>query len=321
MKKTLTYLSFILMVLAAAQVQAQTNLKLKINPKLGELPFALDEEATNDYGNIFKVLRLEYYISGISVTHDGGKVTEFPTIYVLQQGTDLNPINLGTIDATTIESISFCVGVDQGQNHKDPSRWPSSHALSPKSPSMHWGWESGYRFAVIEGSTGENFMQKFAIHALGNKNYFKLNIPVTTEMVDGAELITLNADYTKIISGINLNVGVFNHGEDGEAAEALRNFQTKVFTSTTGQGNTLSIDQIESSNLFELYPNPSSGTLYIKANQTLASKTTISITDLAGSTIYEGDYTNDPISLITKGLYFIHLSQNGITSTKKLIIQ
>jgi len=78
MKKTIT---LIIVLVMALNVSAQTDVKLTINHLLGSSPFTFNSEAENDMGDKVKLQRLEYYISGISITHDGGKVTSFRCIY------------------------------------------------------------------------------------------------------------------------------------------------------------------------------------------------------------------------------------------------
>ena len=80
MKKSITLITVLVMAL---NVSAQTDVKLTINHLLGSTPFAFNSEAENDLGDKVKLQRLEYYISGISITHDGGTVTNAKDIYIL----------------------------------------------------------------------------------------------------------------------------------------------------------------------------------------------------------------------------------------------
>ncbi len=107
-----------------------------------------------------------------------------------------------------MSQLTFSVGVDPGVNNGDPAAWASFHPLAPKSPSMHWGWASGYRFVALKGSQDRNFAQDFQIHALGNKNYFKQSIPTSATDVNGALVVSINADYTKAVSQIGMANGL-----------------------------------------------------------------------------------------------------------------
>ena len=279
MKKSITLITVLVMAL---NVSAQTDVKLTINHLLGSTPFAFNSEAENDLGDKVKLQRLEYYISGISITHDGGTVTDASDVYILVKANKIDTIELGNFDITNVESINFSVGVDPGVNNGDPAAWASFHPLAPKSPSMHWGWASGYRFVAIEGKSGTNFAQDFQIHALGNKNYFKQSIPTSATDVNGALVVSINADYTKAVSQIGMANGLIEHSENKEAAVCLRNFQTKVFSSLDGSGNTLSARDINVPNAFGINPVPSKGEVNIVLKDNRFYHGNMIVTDITG---------------------------------------
>jgi hypothetical protein len=305
----------------ALNVSAQTDVKLTINHLLGSTPFAFNSEAENDLGDKVKLQRLEYYISGISITHDGGTVTDASDVYILVKANKIDTIELGNFDITNVESINFSVGVDPGVNNGDPAAWASFHPLAPKSPSMHWGWASGYRFVAIEGKSGTNFAQDFQIHALGNKNYFKQSIPTSATDVNGALVVSINADYTKAVSQIGMANGLIEHSENKEAAVCLRNFQTKVFSSLDGTGNTLSARDINVPNAFGINPVPSKGEVNIVLKDNRFYHGNMIVTDITGRKILNSPVgTSNTISIDKKGLYFLTIYGDGVKSTKKLII-
>ena len=320
MKKTLTIAS---MLLIAVNVFAQKDVKITINHKLGTENFAFNTEAQNDLGHKFKLSRLEYYISGISIIHDGGTETKVSDVYILAKANQTDTILLGNLNVTSIESINFSVGVDPGVNNGDPAQWGSLHPLAPKFPSMHWGWASGYRFVALEGKSGNNFAQDFQIHALGNKNYFKQNIPVEGKSVNDALLITLNADYTKAVSGMDMNSGLVEHSENKEAATCLRLFQTSVFTNESGEGNTLSVKEVKVANAFGTYPNPSNGTFTIQLDDERFQSGDIKVMNLVGEVVKETTLENgqSSMTLDKKGVYFLSILKDGLISTEKVIIQ
>jgi hypothetical protein len=313
----------LLFLLSALITNAQKDVKLNINHKLGTSAFKFNSESKNDLDNKFKYTRFEYYISGISITHDGGQITKAPDVYILVNPTKMDTVLIGNFMITKIESISFSVGVDPKVNNADPSKWPNGHALAPKSPSMHWGWSAGYRFAAIEGMAGAALNQEFQIHALGNKNFFNQLIQTTGNTNGNELLVTLNADYNKAISGINVSAGLIEHSEDYEAAECLRNFQTKVFTNEKGEGSILSVLDNQSASNFKVYPNPSNGQFNLDiGNINLADKAIVKITNIIGETIeqFELNSTNSVLSLDSKGVFFLTININGMLSTQKLII-
>lgn len=317
MKKIITITAVLLLSVA---VSAQKNVKFTINHLSGLAPFASSTPITNDYGDQLKVNRLEYYISEITIVHDGGKETQAKDVYILANANSNDTINLGNYDITTVEAVNFAVGVDPGVNTDDPAKWASSHPLAPKAPSMHWGWAAGYRFVAIEGKSGVSFKEEFQIHGLGNKNYFKQNIPTNATNTESGLLIALNADYAKAVSGMVMSYGLIEHSDSKEAAKCLRNFQTKVFTSLIGVGNTLSTKTIEVSNAITLSPVPSNGQITVTTTDTRFAGGNITITDALGREVYNAAFSQN-ITLDTKGIYFVTAYGDGIKSTQRVIVQ
>ena len=172
MKKNLLFILFALFTVTS---NAQTDVTLKINHKLGAEDFELDAIGVNNLGHEFKASRLEYYVSRITIIHDGGTETAVPdeVIALVQPEAEISTsIPLGSFDVTSIESVKFHIGVYEPVNNEDPTLWPEEHPLAPKSPSMHWGWASGYRFIAYEGYGGAGFSQNFQLHGLGNEKLF-----------------------------------------------------------------------------------------------------------------------------------------------------
>jgi hypothetical protein len=310
-------LGFICML--ALTSSAQTDINLTINHMLGDNAFNYNQESTNDVGAKFNVSRLEYYISDISITHDSGKVSYTTGVYILANGSTTDTINLGSFDVDTVEAISFSIGVDPGVNNQDPAQWASDHPLAPKSPSMHWGWASGYRFVAMEGKAGDALNKTFEVHALGNKNYFGQRIRTGATSHDGGLLITLNADYDKAISTIDVSPGLILHGEDREGKTVLENFRDKVFTSTSGEGNSLSLNNIRVKDAFAILPNPNQGNFKLDINDTRFVNSVVVIKDISGRIIYTDNAAKD-ISILSSGIYFVTLLNDSNSSTEKLIV-
>ena len=138
---------------------------------------------TTPAGYPLKFTRLQYYISQMEITHDGGQVTPMTDLYILANGLVPKDFDLGSYAIDEVEKISFYIGVDQQSNHSDPALWPSGHALALQFPTMHWGWAAGYRFAAIEGKAGNGFFFTYQIHALGDQHYGKAELDVTGEEI------------------------------------------------------------------------------------------------------------------------------------------
>ncbi|MCB9251367.1 MAG: T9SS type A sorting domain-containing protein [Flavobacteriales bacterium] len=318
MKKIITSVLAIFMV----SLCYSQKVRLTINHKLGADDFAFNQTAMNDLNQQLKFSRLEYYISGISIMHDGGMETKLPETYILANAEKQDTFLLGEFSITTIETINFSIGVDPLVNNGDPAQWPNDHPLAPKSPSMHWGWAAGYRFVAIEAKSGDNFAFDFQIHALGNKNYFKQSIPMTGSVSNGELVISLNADYLKAIKGMDISSGLVEHSENNEAMTCLKLFHTSVFTNQSGEGNTLSVKSPGKETYSLIYPNPSNGHFTISMSDKKLTGSKATVTNLLGETILEFPVIseNQEFYLENTGIYFLTLSNSEFNRSEKIIV-
>jgi hypothetical protein len=301
--------------------QAQVDVYLNINHQLGQNSFAFNTGTANNLGNSFNVKRLQYYIAEVNLIHDGGQITTVSNLWILADAGSALSESLGNYNITNLEGIQLGIGVESSYNHLDPSAYNMSHPLSPKSPSMHWGWAAGYRFIAFEGKTGSSLTQTFEFHGLGDGNYRKITIP-TLGTLSGTDLnIDLNADYERAFENIDLSRGSnIVHGETGKAAVVLSNFATYVFTSSEGNSS-IGLNENKSVNI-DLYPNPSKGT--VSLNGDLSGKSLVVI-DSHGKTIATKDLSSslETIRIKTAGFYLIQLFEDNklLQSEKVLIIQ
>ncbi|MFN3446248.1 MAG: MbnP family protein, partial [Bacteroidia bacterium] len=188
-------------------------------------------------------------------------------------------------------------------------------------PSMHWGWESGYRFAAMEGAADIGMMSTYEIHSLGNVNYFSTSINKTATERNGKWIIAIDADYTKALKDINVTQNLVSHGDTDEAQKLLFNFRDNVFkpgTILTG------INETKIKINIGLTPNPSNGAFVLSvSNQALFNK--IVITDITGKVCVEEQFTatsTQPFNLKNKGIYFMQVyNNNTFIGVQKLIVQ
>lgn len=302
---------------------AQTSVSLKINHLLNDEAFEYNKTAQNDLNNSFNIARLEYYISGVKLLHDGGKIISASDVYLLVNGST-SEFTIGSYDITNLEAIGFSIGVNSPENNQDPSKWPSTHALAPKAPSMHWGWASGYRFVAIEGKAGAALNTEYQVHALGNQNYFAQQISTNVTASNNKIEVVINADYAQLLSGIPVQNGIITHGDFDEAPTLLRNFQTKVFTNTEGAGNILSVKEVEPTSTFTLFPNPSNAYFTIAVEDVNFRNSSIDIKDIAGKLVYKATLQNaqHDVSNLEAGVYTVSLvNHDGLQVNKKVVIQ
>jgi len=298
----------------------QKNVHLKISHKLGAQAFALNQGSTNNLGHAFNVSRLQYYISNIALVHDGGIITPIPDVYILINAADSTFELLGTYTIGTLESVRFAIGVDAAKNHLDPSTYPASHPLAPKSPSMHWGWAAGYRFVAMEGKGGNSFSNLYEFHALDDANYFVQTVP-TSGIANGSNLIiSVVADYTQALHNISVDNGNVTHGSTGLALTLLQNFNWRVFTSSEGNA-AMATTEWENQQTVSIYPNPSNGAGYVVLNNLPADAELILFDALGKKMAVQRSGNSLYIGNLAAGLYVLQIFKNGeAMSTSKLII-
>jgi len=322
MKKLLLPAFALLFVLAA---QAQNNIELHLSPRLGTSAFGLNIPVSAGTYN-YKITRLEYYISEIKITHDGGQEKALTDLYLLVRPKLDSMYDLGSHpDITNVESITFSVGVDQAHNHLDPATYPANHPLAPQNPEMQWGWAAGYRFVAIEGKAGTNYANTFQIHALGDANYKTLTLSTIAENhPNGDKTIHLIADYAKVISGINVSGGLIVHGSNGAAVTLLNNMKDLVFTAETS-----AVTDPAFEGNFVVSPNPAAAG-QARATMTLpaGSDYRITLCDLTGRVVLNQAISADRQSFtigesLSTGVYFVQLWQNErpVVAEKLVITQ
>lgn len=317
MKRILLTLS----LAVAFSLSAQQDIYLEIIHEVNGQPFTIGAQGQNNLGDAFDVNRLEYYISRISIEHDGGQVIDLPDTYFLVNGSQNFDEMLGNFNVSQLESITFAIGVDSARNHLDPASWPSAHPLAPKSPSMHWGWSAGYRFAVMEGTSGDGLGQFYEFHALGNKNYTFQNIQTAGVNDNGDLVIRLIADYAEAFYNIPLDQGMIQHGQDDEAAEFLGNFALRVFESSDGNGPTASLFE-QAGESIRAYPNPAARQISLDLSKATVSIDRFAWVNAQGAKVSEGMFDGNNIETPeTNGVYLLQLYSGAeVVAVERVVV-
>jgi hypothetical protein len=322
MRKTSTLFAAFFSVFAAF---SQNALKLNINHKLGNTAFAVNQTATNNLGHSFELNRMQYYMSGFVITHDGSQTTTLTGVYALVDAAAPVQIDLGSYPGiTNVEAIKFSIGVNTPENNADPSLWPATHALAPKSPSMHWGWSSGYFFIALGGNSSPSLNQQLELHALGNANYFSQTIVTTATLSGNDKIITINADYEMALKNITISSGLVLHGSSGSNATMVTNFKNYVFTAPSVV--TVGIDEANGVKKgFTIYPNPSDNGVFTLSSSLKGNEYSYQITDVTGKIVESGRVSSVGVNQITipnKGIYFATLFEgDAAILNQKLVVQ
>ncbi len=300
---------------------SQVDVYFRINHKLGAASFDPSHVASNNLGNNFTVERLDYYISEITLIHDGGQQTPVTGHYILVKAKEQTNDYLGSFNITNLEGVQFGIGVDPSVNHADITTFPPNHPLSFQSPSMHWGWAAGYRFIAIEGKSGSGMNQSWQLHALGDANYGYTTVNTSGTMDGNNLVVALDADYEQGMNNITINGSLNYHGENGQAVTIMNNFKTLVFAE--GSANVGLEENLLK--LMKMTPNPSSGLVHLQLLQDISYNASIEVRDLSGRLIMKksfDSYSTLELNIAYQGIYLVSLYENGILiGTSKLIIQ
>ena len=304
----------------------QTNVTLHMQQSMGGAPFALNQELSDTMGNYFTFTRLEYYISEVSLIHDGGQVTPATSLYLLVNPAVQSDFPIGSFPVTHLEGIQFSIGVDSAHNHSDPATYPLGHPLALRDPSMHWGWASGYRFVAFEGTSGFNsgiLPDVFQIHTIGDQNYKTVSFPLDLNASGNQLTIGLEADYLHLLDSIRFWGGVISHSTSGRAADLINNLATVVFTVSETTGI---IDPAVSGTI-GIQPNPVNG--FGQLNYAFAEQKhlQLSIVDINGRILHTAPLPGSEGSVLLpdqlpSGMYVALIrNEQHIIATERFIVQ
>lgn len=323
MKKNFLLLAFALIGFTA---RGQFQIAIHMKQLLGEQPFYYNTSTQLDSAYFIKISRLQYYISEVKLIHDGGQVTPVTDVYFLVTPVKDSILELGTFTIGDLEKIQFSIGVDQAHNHLDPASFPSSHPLSPKNPTMHWGWTAGYRFVAFEGNAGNNgvtFPNNYQIHTVDDTNYRTITLDVE-ETIDGDHMkIPIRADYMRLLDNINVAPGLISHASTGASKTLINNMRDHVFTGA--QSNSFIEPGIEG-NLI-IFPNPARGQITLKYDFPNRYDLTFQLIDLSGKVVFNQEIPkssgNENIQFnLLPGIYIASIRQGNILlATENMLMQ
>ncbi|MBU3700006.1 MAG: hypothetical protein FGM33_08370 [Candidatus Kapabacteria bacterium] len=296
-----------------------TEVTLVLDGWAGNTPFRLGSVYPGmRAGSFYRPELLRYYISKITIHHDGSKRTHLPDLYLLVDVRELGRYSLGDLDVGSVDSMTFHIGVDPARNHLDPTTYPSFHPLALKVPSMHWGWAGGYRYVTYEGASGtsaSNLAALFQIHTVDTTLYTRVAFKASSTRSDLGIEIPVRADYGRLFDDIDVSLGVVLHGNTDEAVTLMKNIGTRVFSA----GSTTSVDSEDASPMV-MWPNPAAD-IVLFDNGTTGAR----VTDLSGVTIMTT--TCDPaaplmsIASLSSGTYGVLIQrQDGSTAYETLVV-
>ncbi len=313
----------ILLVFSAWTAQAQSKrVLLEIHHRVGNDTCTTTAIGTNGT-QLYQLSRIQYYLDRFVLLHDGA-AADTSNVVALVDGLAPKRIDLGTFTFDSLSSLRFAVGVNPSLNHLDPTTYNANHPLAPKSPSMHWCWASGYRFIAVEGFSGQTpsggqtptLNQMFQFHGLGDDNFAMLTLPVQGQyLAADTVLITLEANYDHLFTGLYLPSGPISHGETGDAKVVLRNINSGgVFSSSEG----VAVGLEEHIVRVPVHPNPAANGQF---QLELPQPASFQLFDHTGRTLQHGSWQagTQRLKVDATGVYYLQIRlSNGAVSNEKL---
>ncbi|MEN9988587.1 MAG: hypothetical protein RLZZ585_1626 [Bacteroidota bacterium] len=217
---------------------SQKNIFLRLKPVFDTQTFQSQTVYTGNNGQEITLDYFKYYLADITIIHDGGQVLTLGEIVYLIDDANYT-VYLGAHPVTTVEHVNFLIGVPKrfntqsGALAQDISTYDASNALSFQSPSMYWGWSTGYMHMITGGKAdgnNDNVPESyFELHNLGNNNQQMVTNTNVVQANTSANQVELNFDchIDRWLNGINLATLGILHDETGLNITAMQNVNTQ----------------------------------------------------------------------------------------------
>ncbi|GIV33211.1 MAG: hypothetical protein KatS3mg031_0746 [Chitinophagales bacterium] len=156
---------------------------LDVKAMVGDSILVLGQTYLNDQQYKFSIEKLRLYVSHLVLVREDGSEYEVNDVAFLNfennhstpsmQGEEVS----GTVEEGTYKAVRFAVGVDSARNFQDPGQYTRSHPLSIYN-GMHWNWNTGYIFFMIEGRTdsvphGNGTLDKAIVYHIGTQPLYR----------------------------------------------------------------------------------------------------------------------------------------------------
>ena len=318
---TLVFLGCILSSLTAQD----KNLTFKFNHNAGSQPMELNKTVfTIHNGKKVKLTRADFFLSGVSLHASNNDSFKIKDSYVLVSAKEPSKTHsVGSFpENLDFRVVKMDVGIDKDKNHADPTLYPASHPLGPKSPDMHWGWAAGYRFIAIEGLVDNNNdgtpEQEFQFHSLGDALLFQTILDLNGSHHVETEPMVINLDYIKLFDALSMSGNLIQHGSGTLNKNVLLNAATKNFLNPQIISSTTNVplDQIA-----KMIQNNRNITVAFK-NKGLEKSIRVFNTSggLVQNYITGDDEFTFELANIPSGNFFISISETKYTTTQQIFI-
>ena len=214
---------------------SQKSIFLNLNPVFLGVPLELGITYTHPSDQSFSIDYLNYYVSDVIITHDGGQVfIAMPSVHLATM--EDYTLFLGNYDVQNVEHIEFTLGVPERFNTQDGaeaidiSSYPENHPLSFQDPGMYWGWAFGYMHVVTAG------MPFFELHNVGPQLAKQVSLDVIPTETSSTQIdIELFCNVDRWFNSIEFSTMLVSHGAAPENVQMMSNLLTDEVFSVSAQ--------------------------------------------------------------------------------------
>lgn len=303
----------------------QTQVNLNLNHHYNEASFSYGTEYQTADGKAVTFDRVQYYLCGFELNHDGGQALALTDTFVLASANITN-YDLGAHMFTNLEGISFDLGVDQTNNHVGSTNFPSGHPLSPQSPLMDWGWPAGYFFFVIDGTVDSNGdgtpNQFFSLRGLGDELFRNVD-PLTVSETGASVDVNLYVNIADWIKSIDLTSVGSQHNASTPNVKIANNTNLETVFTTELTSNVVENELNTENKLYIDYQLPYAPTIYYTINTN--NPLQLTILDMQGRVVMQkANLAKDGNFFINKeletGAYVATFSNTEVKETIKFTV-
>jgi hypothetical protein len=196
------------------------TLSFDVLSRFGSSPFELARSYYHDDGTPFRLNFTAFYFSGFTLLSDTGEML-LKDRFIYFRG-DSSTFRLQNVPSGQYTGLRFLIGIDSLNNYsKLPAQFPADQPLGPKTPLMHWSWNTGYIFLRFDGEVdtsivADGIMDDALSFHIGTN---KCLTPVTFNKnfiikESGQSTLNLIIDYQRFFEGINLRQEHVTHTSD-----------------------------------------------------------------------------------------------------------
>ncbi len=240
MKQTILFMLLIMVAISCGEDEPDDNPNASIQFNFA---FEVDGEAL-DYGQAYLINDdvvsfdvAQYYIGELSLTMDNGSTLNFDDQYLLAVPNTSARADAGENVGKTITKVDFNVGVspeENSQSEMDFTEREETDVLAAQDPSMHWNWNTGYKFLRVDGDVdtdGDGVVDTGIAYHIGSDALLQaLSVDSNIKIDQGDNSITFVLDLADFFANVDLSSEIDTHtGNVPELAQRLvNNYSTSI---------------------------------------------------------------------------------------------